>query len=166
MICNVRDAGCPRSSRDKASAQQEVASLDGLNRFESNVACGISAGLWRSLHRYVFQLVMTSVHRKMFNECVPHPLVGRGLYDKRETPRIMGIFPLPALARTLCSDLRKNLKHTTLIQVYVPVFMCCQIKSVVFHDFTQSKPSICLSTQRFILEEAGPLVKTIAMRMR
>ena len=49
-------------------------------------------GLWRSLHRYVFQLVMTSVHRKMFNECVPHPLVGRGLCDKRETPRIMGIF--------------------------------------------------------------------------
>ena len=35
-----------------------------------------------------------------------------------------------------------------------------------FHDFTQSKPSICMSTQRFILEEAGPLVKTIAMRTR
>ena len=33
------------------------ASLDGLNRFESNVACGISAGLWRSHHRYVFQLM-------------------------------------------------------------------------------------------------------------
>ena len=119
-----------------------------------------------SSHRYVFQLVMTSAHRKMFNECVPHPLVGRGLYDKRETPRIMGIFPLPALSRTLCRDLRKNLKHTTLIQVYVSVFMCCQVKSVVFHDFMQSKPSICVSTQRFILEEAGPLVKTIAMRMR
>ena len=166
MICNVRDAGCPRSSRDKASAQQEVASLDGLNRFESNVVCGISAGLWRSLHRYVFQLMMTSVHRKMFNESVPHPLEGRGLYDKRHMPRIMGIFSLPAHARTLCRDLRKNLKHTTLIQVYVPVIMCCQIKSVVFHDFTQSKPSNCMSTQRFMMEEAGPLVKTIAMRTR
>ena len=144
MICNVRDAGCPRSSRDKASAQQEVASLDGLNRFESNVACGISEGLWRSLHSFVFQLVMTSVHRKMFNECVPHPLEGRGLYDKRETPRIMGSFPLPALARTLCRDLRKNLKHTTLIQVYVPMFMCCQIKSVVFRTLrSQNRAIVC-----------------------
>ena len=48
MICNVCHARCPRFSCDDASAQQEVASLDVLNRFDRNVECGMSAGLAES----------------------------------------------------------------------------------------------------------------------
>ena len=64
MICNVRGARCRWSRCDDASPQQEVASLDVLNRFDHNVERGMSAGLWRNLHRYVFQLVTVTFSQK------------------------------------------------------------------------------------------------------
>ena len=51
------------------------------------------------------------------NECLPHPLVGRGLYDERRTPRIIGIRALSTPEKTLYRESRRNLAHHLVVSL-------------------------------------------------
>ena len=147
MICNVRGAKCPWSSCDNASAPQEVASLDVLNRQIHLPACdgwiSIESCSMKVHHILSKDEVCTTNarRRESWASCFASSW-------KSTVPRFTREFEAHHLVLRLrsCS--------------------CATGQVFCFQDFTQSKPSNCMPTQCFIMEEAGLLVKTIAVRTR